>query len=188
MRRLRGLACALLCAIAPAGAGAGERLPLAGSLEVAFAPWDDPQAALIAAIGAARERILVQAYIFTSRPVARALVDASRRGVRVAVLADGKMHQRPAANVLAMLAEAGIEVALESAYAAAHNKVVVIDPDGASPAVLTGSYNLTWSASRKNAENLLIVRGHRALAQAYAANWARHRLDAVPIGGRSPGR
>ncbi len=124
----------------------------------------------------ARDEILVQIYIFTSRPLARELIEASRRGVRVRVLADGRMHRRPAGNVLPRLVEAGIPVALESDdYPAAHNKVMIVDADGAHPVVVTGSYNYTWSARRRNAENLLILRDNPPLARAYAQNWRRHR-------------
>ena len=40
--------------------------------------------------------------------------------------------------------------------------------------MVTGSFNWTDGAQRKNAENVLILRRNRDLAQAYAANWRRH--------------
>jgi hypothetical protein len=51
-----------------------------------------------------------------------------------------------------------------------HSKVVVLDPFGAKPVVMTGSHNLGTKASRENDDNLVIVEGNAALAQAYAAN------------------
>ncbi len=51
-----------------------------------------------------------------------------------------------------------------------HSKVVVVDPFSDTCAVVTGSHNFSVSASRKNDENLVIVRGNRALAQAYAVH------------------
>ena len=39
-------------------------------------------------LGKAREIVLVQAYSFTSAPIAKALVEAHQRGVRVEVLLD----------------------------------------------------------------------------------------------------
>jgi phosphatidylserine/phosphatidylglycerophosphate/cardiolipin synthase-like enzyme len=39
-------------------------------------------------IGHARERILVQAYSFTSPPIAQALAEAHRRGIHVEVILD----------------------------------------------------------------------------------------------------
>jgi hypothetical protein len=51
-----------------------------------------------------------------------------------------------------------------------HSKVIVIDPFGAHPVVMTGSHNLGLKASSKNDDNLMIVEGNGPLAAAYAAN------------------
>jgi phosphatidylserine/phosphatidylglycerophosphate/cardiolipin synthase-like enzyme len=55
-------------------------------------------------------------------------------------------------------------------FAIVHSKVIVIDPNGDDPVVITGSHNFSASASEKNDENMVIVRGDKALAQAYAVN------------------
>jgi phosphatidylserine/phosphatidylglycerophosphate/cardiolipin synthase-like enzyme len=57
-----------------------------------------------------------------------------------------------------------------SAHAIIHDKIVVIDPMSDDCVVITGSHNLGYRASYNNDENLLIVRGHNALAQAYAVH------------------
>jgi len=49
-----------------------------------------------------------------------------------------------------------------------HSKAIVIDPFSDGCAVITGSHNFSVSASEKNDENLVIVRGNTNLAQAYA--------------------
>jgi phosphatidylserine/phosphatidylglycerophosphate/cardiolipin synthase-like enzyme len=49
-----------------------------------------------------------------------------------------------------------------------HSKVIVTDPFSDDCAVITGSHNFSAAASQKNDENLVIVRGNRKLAQAYA--------------------
>jgi hypothetical protein len=49
-----------------------------------------------------------------------------------------------------------------------HSKAIVIDPFSDQCAVITGSHNFSVSASEKNDENLVIVRGNKKLAQAYA--------------------
>jgi phosphatidylserine/phosphatidylglycerophosphate/cardiolipin synthase-like enzyme len=51
-----------------------------------------------------------------------------------------------------------------------HSKVIVLDPFGANPVVMTGSHNLGFKASSKNDDNLMIVEGNSSLAIAYAAN------------------
>ncbi len=57
-----------------------------------------------------------------------------------------------------------------SAHAIIHDKIVVIDPMSDDCVVVTGSHNQGYRASYNNDENLLIVRGHKALAQAYAVH------------------
>jgi hypothetical protein len=54
-------------------------------------------------------------------------------------------------------------------HAIVHSKVLVIDPLSANPVVVTGSHNFSAPASEKNDENLVIIRGHKKLARAYAA-------------------
>ncbi len=51
-----------------------------------------------------------------------------------------------------------------------HSKCIVIDPFGAHPVVMTGSHNLGPKASQMNDDNLVIIEGDAALAQAYAVN------------------
>jgi phosphatidylserine/phosphatidylglycerophosphate/cardiolipin synthase-like enzyme len=55
-------------------------------------------------------------------------------------------------------------------HAIIHSKVVVVDPFSADPIVITGSHNFSASASQKNDENFIIVKGDHALAEAYAVN------------------
>jgi len=54
-------------------------------------------------------------------------------------------------------------------HAIVHSKVLVIDPLSEDPIVVTGSHNFSAPASDKNDENLVIVRGQKKLAIAYAA-------------------
>lgn len=57
-------------------------------------------------------------------------------------------------------------------HAIIHSKVVVIDPFSKTkdPVVITGSHNFSSAASSKNDENFIIIKGDRALAEAYAVN------------------
>ncbi len=147
---------------------------------VYFTPWDDAEGAIMRAIRAAQRQVLVQAYVFTSGSIAGELINAKKRGIDVRVTADQDQTERVATSRIADLARAGIPVWIETRYQAAHNKTMVIDAGGASPVVITGSYNWTVAAQRRNAENVLILSGAADLAQAYKANWERHRADATP--------
>jgi phosphatidylserine/phosphatidylglycerophosphate/cardiolipin synthase-like enzyme len=55
-------------------------------------------------------------------------------------------------------------------HAIIHSKVLVIDPFTEDPVVVTGSHNFSISASEENDENFVVIRGDRALAEAYAVN------------------
>ena len=54
-------------------------------------------------------------------------------------------------------------------YAIVHSKLIVVDPF-TRPTVITGSHNFSKSASAKNDENFVIVRGNRELALHYGAH------------------
>jgi len=56
------------------------------------------------------------------------------------------------------------------AHAIIHDNIVVVDPLSENCVVVTGSHNLTHKASSQNDENLLIIRGNRALAESYATH------------------
>jgi phosphatidylserine/phosphatidylglycerophosphate/cardiolipin synthase-like enzyme len=51
-----------------------------------------------------------------------------------------------------------------------HSKVIVLDPFGEHPVVMTGSHNLGFKASNANDDNLVIIEGNAPLAAAYAIN------------------
>ena len=176
------LAGAVLACEAQARPEIPREISAAGTVQVAFPPWDDAEAMVVTAIDAARRQIRVQAFSFTSRTIARALVAAKRRGVDVEVTADREQTFGGEFTRIPELAAAGIPVWLEVRYAAAHSKVMIIDPDSRESAVITGSFNWTASAQRRNAENLLIVRRNRELAAAYLRNWEQRRADALPYG------
>ena len=179
---LRGMCVLVLCAALSGLAAASQRLPATGSLEVAFSPADDPQALILRVIADAQESIHVHAYVFTSRAIARGLIDAHRRGVNVKVLADAGMNKRGGANAaLPQMLDAGIPLAFETDFAAAHNKVLIVDPGSVGCTVLTGSYNFTWSAQNRNAENVLVLRDNCALVDLYLRNWERHHAAATPV-------
>jgi phosphatidylserine/phosphatidylglycerophosphate/cardiolipin synthase-like enzyme len=59
---------------------------------------------------------------------------------------------------------------MPGAHAMIHSKIVVIDPFGKKPAVITGSHNQGFKASTANDENLVIIEGNADLAQQYAIN------------------
>lgn len=173
---------ALLLALASVSSTArAETLVATGSVEALFTPWDDAEGAIIRALAEAQQTIHVQAYLLTSRSISQALIAAKTRGVAVTILADQKMLDNGQNSQIPALAAAGIPIRLETRYAVAHNKIILIDAKTPRGILITGSYNFTWSAQARNAENLLILRDNPTLLQRYLNNWQRHHAEAQPF-------
>jgi len=137
-------------------------------IEVYFSPKGGCTEAVVKEIDAAKSSILVQAYSFTSVPIAKALVDAHKRGVKIQMILDKSQRTEKYSSADFVL-HAGIPTFIDAKHAIAHNKIMVID--GAT--VITGSFNFTKAAESNNAENLLVIRSPE-LATKYAANWQAH--------------
>ena len=180
MTRLAAIAFCLALAVS-AQASPPLEFSLQGSAQLAFTPGDEVGELVVDTISRARAQILVQAYSFTHRAIAEALVAARRRGVDVQVIADHEQDAKSATTLIGFLVGQGVPVYLDAMHAAAHNKVMVIAAGRPDAAVMTGSFNFTHAAQYRNAENLLIVPGNPLLAEAYAANWRRHRAHSLPI-------
>lgn len=148
-----------------------------GTLQYAFTAADHADEMIITAIDAARRQVLVQAYSFTHRRIAEALVRARGRGVEVAVIVDQE-QSRANPTVVYAIAHAGVPVLADAEHAAAHNKIIIIDAGYADCAVVTGSFNFTYAAQYRNAENALVLRGNPPLCNAYFNNWRRHQMHA----------
>ncbi|MDR3358036.1 MAG: phospholipase D family protein [Desulfovibrio sp.] len=146
---------------------------------VAFSPKGDSLDLVLSAVSAAEQSILVAAYSFTSKPVAQALLEASKRGVSVRVVADKKSNSGRYTAVT-FLANRGVPVRLNGHYAIHHHKFMVID----GRHVQTGSFNYSAAAVNKNAENVLLIRDAPELAGRYAAEWQRLWEEGVPLEAR----
>ena len=134
-------------------------------IQVHFSPEGSPTAAVVDAVDGARSSVLVQAYVFTSAPIAEALRRAHRRGVNVQVILD-KSQLDYRYTVATFLRNAGIPVYIDRKHAIAHNKVMVID----DRITITGSFNFTRAGEERNSENLLVITDE-AIARLYRENW-----------------
>lgn len=144
-------------------------------LKAYFSPNGGCTQAVVDALNAARKTVLVQAYSFTSAPIAKALVEAKRRGVDVRVILD-KSQRTERYTGATFLADAGVPVSIDAAHKIAHNKVMVID----GQTVITGSFNFTKAAESGNAENVLLILHAPELASRYTENWKEHLVHAEP--------
>jgi len=137
-------------------------------MEVYFSPGGGCTSAIANTLTSARSNILVQAYSFTYAPIAKALVDAHKRGVRVEVILDASQRTEKHSSA-DFIRNAGVRCLIDDKHAKAHNKIMVVDGE----TVITGSFNFIKAAEEKNSENLLIIHDP-VLAAKYSANWAQH--------------
>jgi phosphatidylserine/phosphatidylglycerophosphate/cardiolipin synthase-like enzyme len=145
---------------------------------VYFSPKGGCIEAIIKELDRSKTSVLVQAYYFTSAPIAKALLNAHKRGVKVEVILD-KSQRTQKYSSADFLANSGIPTKIDTVHAIAHNKVMVIDGE----TVITGSFNFTRAAEEKNAENLLVIRD-KALAAKYLKNWQEHAQHSEVYAGK----
>lgn len=137
--------------------------------EAYFSPHGSATEAVVRELDNAKQEIFVQAYSFTSAPIAKALVNAHKRGVKVTVVLDRSQRSVKYSSA-DFVVHSGIPTYIDAKHAIAHNKIMIID--GAT--LITGSFNFTKAAEEKNAENLLIIKGDAGLVNKYLANFKAH--------------
>lgn len=137
------------------------------AVSVCFTPNKQCQIQIISEINKAKDSILVQAYSFTDRDIADALVGALKRGVKVQVLLD-KSNRNDKRSAKDVVSNNNLPLRFDSPSGIAHNKVIIIDQS----TVLSGSYNFSAAAYKRNTENLLILNSPE-LAKDYIQNWQK---------------
>ena len=139
-----------------------------------FSPEGGCTTAIVEQIELAQESISVQAYRLTSKHIARALIDADKRGVPVTIILD-RSQQRDTYSDATFFSNLGMTVKIDADHSIAHNKVMIVDRQ----AVITGSFNFSESAEKSNAENVLVIRALPGVIDAYVANFDEHLAHAV---------
>ncbi len=141
------------------------------TVQPCFTPTLKCQPLILREIQNARHSIHVMAYSFSAEPIARALAEAFKRGVEVNVIFDKSQLSNHSKSFI--LEEVGISIFIDNSVAIAHNKVMIFD----KKRVITGSYNYSDVAEKRNAENLIII-DNLEVAQIYLENWnKRHEAS-----------
>ena len=141
-----------------------------------FSPGGGCTEAIVAEIAKAAKTIDIQAYSFTSPPIAQALIDACDRGVHVRIILD-KAERTDHYSSAPVFLSHHIQVYIDDQHAMAHNNVVMID----GKLLMTGSFNFTKSSEDKNAENFLILHDRPKATGAYHANFEHHLSHSIPM-------
>lgn len=153
-------------------------LPVQASptFSVGFSPSYSAKAAVLDVINQAQQTLNVEAYSFTDKGIARALLAAKKRGVTVRIIADRKANSDNYTAVTFM-SNRGLNVRLNDKYAIFHNKIILAD----GHTLQTGSYNYSSSADKRNAENVLVVRNQPQLVTVYQQEFERLWLESQPL-------
>jgi phosphatidylserine/phosphatidylglycerophosphate/cardiolipin synthase-like enzyme len=120
--------------------------------EVYFSLYDNPQKEIIKNINQAEAFINIAMYIFTDKEIAIPLVKARERGVKVRIYLDKEQVDYKYSQSR-FLVQKGIKVRISNNNYIMHNKFAIID----KRLLLTGSYNWTFSANKRNDENLMVI-------------------------------
>ncbi len=132
-----------------------------------FSPEDDVENIILNTIKKSKRKIRFMYFSFTSAKVAEALVQCRKRGVDVRGLFEKRGTGSRYSQYLTMNLE-GVPVKLDRNRYIMHHKVIIIDDH----IVITGSYNMSKNAARKNDENILII-DNRKIAKKYTREFNR---------------
>ncbi|WP_038197876.1 MULTISPECIES: phospholipase D family nuclease [Wolbachia] len=145
------------------------------STTVCFTPRENCTNLIIDSMDHAKKSVLVQAYQFTSKPIAQSLIRAKKRGVDIKVILD-ESQVSSKYSVINELFHQRIPIYIDYKPAISHSKIMIID----NQKIITGSFNFSDAAQKKNAENLLIITGDSPLVEQYIENWEDRQSHSKP--------
>lgn len=118
-----------------------------------FSPRQGAAAQVVGFINRCEKTLDIAVYSFTHNDIAEAVARAHERGVKVRVLMDHLQSQQKGADDEKLKAR-GVEIRKDTQSGAMHHKFCI----GDGKAVITGSFNWSYNADTKNAENFVIMR------------------------------
>ena len=125
---------------------------LDSNINAYFSPEDDIQRIICKRVKKAKKSIHFMAFSFTSDGIGEEMIRAHKRGVTVRGIFEKRGSGSKYSEYVKMKLE-GIPVVVDKNPYSMHHKVIIID----GYRVITGSYNYSKNASKRNDENILIV-------------------------------
>jgi phosphatidylserine/phosphatidylglycerophosphate/cardiolipin synthase-like enzyme len=149
---------------------------------VFFAPRDNIRQMIISLINNEQKHIKIAAYSFTDTFIGTALIQALNRGVTVELVLDGSALYNNRSIALNKIHEhIPLIVYHPSNDGLMHHKFMLFaTANNGYPAMITGSYNFTYSAQQKNRENLVLI-NHEAVINAYAEEFEILKKASFPL-------
>ena len=129
--------------------------------KVYFSPNGGSQDMVISEIGKAHKTLDVAMYDLTSKAIAHAILQAKERGVKIEIVLDKAQIKNRSSKSKSLIGK-GINIKFHLGQGLMHDKFAVIDDQ----IILTGSFNWTIAADKKNNENLLVLTD-KSLAEKY---------------------
>lgn len=121
-------------------------------INVYFSPEDNVERIILKRLKKAKRSVHFMAFSFTSDPLGEELIALHKKGVRIFGVMERHGANSRESEFVKMRVE-GLAVRLDTNRNQMHHKVIVID----ERLVMTGSYNFSKSANRKNDENLITI-------------------------------
>lgn len=154
----------------------GIQQPAAPRVNALFSPSGGIERQVVALIGSAITSIEMAAFEFTNVYVEKAMLEAIKRGVKVALILDQRETKGQQARLHDILEKAGCDARLISPdKGIMHNKYIIVD----GKTVEWGSYNYTERAENKNFENATFATDGN-LAQQYHSDFVSIFNQATP--------
>ncbi len=138
-------------------------------VDIRFSPNGDIFEKIIKTLKSARKEVYVAMYAFSDPRIALLLMALDERGVKVKILADDEWNSS-SYSVLPKMKEFGFFEMYDNPYGLLHDKYIIVDPHTSNAKVITGSYNLTRSAQKKNDE-VIVVFHSKKIADIYLKNF-----------------
>ncbi|MFH1306782.1 MAG: phospholipase D-like domain-containing protein [Candidatus Micrarchaeota archaeon] len=140
--------------------------------DAVFSPNADDE--IIEMIRGAEDSIDIEMYVFTNEEIARELVDAADRGVRVRVILESRVNAYNLEEISNALRDGGVQLRWASFdFKLTHSKMMIVD----EKRVLVGSINFSKSAVGKNREVGVVMEGE--IVEEYASVFEEDREKAT---------
>jgi phosphatidylserine/phosphatidylglycerophosphate/cardiolipin synthase-like enzyme len=153
-------------AVVPANAPSVATTQSAVSVETHFFPEEEISPTIIKLIDGSQHSLDIAAYAFTHTEIAAAVTRAHQRGVHVRMMMDLKNASGKDSRIPDLI-KAGIQVRIRHKDGDQHSKCLIIYRS----IVVTGTFNYTARADKRNSENIVVIRNAPKVDDAFAPGY-----------------
>lgn len=138
-------------------------------VKVGFSPGSSAMNMILNALRKTDHSIEIAAYSFTSKDIVREILEASKRGVVIRIVADKKSNIGKNSILRSLSKIPKVDVRLNDSYSIMHNKFMILD----GKILETGSFNYSNNAYKRNAENIVIIKNCKEIIEKYRNEFSR---------------